>query len=199
MEKNVAEKEAMITEEQYLKEERKGIRELDGKYEFHLGKKIFMGGATKEHNAISTNLTGLIWFFIRDKEYQLYHSDMRTYAPATGSYFYPDLVLIKGEPAFKDGTFDNLLNPVLVIEILSKSTASFDRGEKFKTYRDIPSMEHYLAISSTSYMIEHYQKLNESEWKLKIIDGEDKQFELLDGLHLSMKDIYRNVKFEAKS
>ena len=199
MERVVAEKKALITEEQYLKEEREGIRELDGKHEFHLGKKIFMGGATKEHNAISTNLTVLIGSFILNKEYQLYHSDMRTYAPATGSYFYPDLVLIKGEPEFKDGTFDNLLNPVLVIEILSKSTASFDRGEKFKTYRDIASLEHYLAISSTSYLIEHYQKLNESEWKLKIIEGEDKDFELLEGLHLSMKDIYRNVKFAAKS
>jgi len=198
MEKTVAEKEELITEEQYLKEERAGIRDLDGKYEFHQGKKIFMGGATKEHNAISTNLTGLIWLFIKDKAYQLYHSDMRTYAPASGSYFYPDLVLIKGEPEFKDGTFDNLLNPLLVIEILSKSTASFDRGEKFKTYRDIPSLEHYFAISSTSCMIEHYQKLNDNEWKLKIIDGEDKQLELLDGMQLCMKDIYRNVKFAEK-
>jgi Uma2 family endonuclease len=195
MEKIAAEKKALITEEQYLKEERAGIRDLDGKYEFHLGKKIFMGGATKEQNAISTNLTVLIGSYILNKNYQLYHSDMRTYAPATGSYFYPDLVLVKGEPAFKDDTFDNLLNPVLVIEILSKSTAGFDRGEKFKTYRDIPSLEHYLAISSTSHLIEHYHKLNQSEWKLKIIDGEDKQFELLDGLQLSMKDIYRNVNF----
>lgn len=195
MERVVAEKEAFITEEQYLREERKGIRELDGKYEFHLGKKIFMGGATKEHNAISTNLTGLIWFFIKDKSYQLYHSDMRTYAPATGSYFYPDLVLVKGEPEFKDGTFDNLLNPWVVIEILSKSTASFDRGEKFKTYREIPSLEHYLAISSTSHLIEHYQKLNKSEWKLKIIEGDDKKIDLLNGLQLNVKDIYRNVKF----
>lgn len=95
---------------------------------------------------------------------------MRTYAPATDSYFYFDLVLVKGEPKFKDGTFDNLLNPILVIEILSKSIASFDRGEKFKTYRDIPSLEHYLAISSTSNLIEHYHKLNESEWKLKIVE-----------------------------
>ena len=108
-------------------------------------------------------------------------------------------MLVKGEPAFKDDAFDNLLNPLIVIEILSKSTASFDRGEKFKTYRDISSLEHYLAISSTSYLIEHYQKLNESEWKLKIIEGEAKDFQLLDGLHLSMKDIYRNVKFAEKS
>lgn len=198
MEKVVAEKEALITGEEYLKEERAGIRDLDGKYEFHLGKKIFMGGATKEHNAISTNLTGLIWFFIKDKPYQLYHSDMRTYAPATGSYFYPDLVLVKGEPEFKDDTFDNLLNPVLVIEILSKSTAGFDRGEKFKTYRDIPSLQHYLAVSSTAQMIEHYQKLNENEWKLTILKEDAEEFELLDGLRLNMKDIYRNVKFAEK-
>lgn len=199
MEKILAEKEELITEEQYLKEERAGIRELDGKYEFHQGKKILIGGATKEHNAISTNLTVLIGSFILNKNYQLYHSDMRTYAPATGSYFYPDLVLVKGEPEIKDNTFDNLLNPVLVIEILSKSTAGFDRGEKFKTYRDIHSLEHYLAISSTSCTIEYYKKLDKNEWKLKIIDGEDKQFELLDGLQLSMKDIYRNVRFAEKT
>jgi Uma2 family endonuclease len=198
MEKIVTEKEELINEEQYLKEERKGIRELEGKYEFHLGEKIFIGGAAKEHNAISTNLTVLIGSFIMDKAYQLYHSDMRTYAPATGSYFYPDLVLVKDEPAFKDDTFDNLLNPVLVIEILSKSTASLDRGEKFKTYRDIPSLQHYLAVSYTSQMIEHYQKLNDSEWKLKIIKDEEDKLELLEGLSLSMKDIYCNVKFAEK-
>jgi Uma2 family endonuclease len=106
--------------------------------------------------------------------------------------------LVKGEPEFKDDTFDNLLNPVLVIEILSKSTAGFDRGEKFKTYRDIPSLQHYLAVSSTAQMIEHYQKLNENEWKLTILKEDAEEFELPDGLRLNMKDIYRNVKFAEK-
>ena len=198
MEKILTEKDALISEEQYLREENAGIRDLDGKYEFHLGKKIFMGGGSKEHNAISTNLTVLIGSVLLEKNYQLYHSDMRTYAPATGSYFYPDLVLVRGEPEFKDGTFDNLTNPILVIEIFSKSTASFDRGEKFKTYRDIPSLQHYLAISSTSSMIEHYHKINDSEWKLKILTEERESLHLMEGLKMSLKDIYRDVKFAEK-
>jgi len=127
MEKIVTEKEELINEEQYLKEERKGIRELEDKYEFHLGEKIFIGGAAKEHNAISTNLTVLIGSFIMDKAYQ-----------------------------------------------------------------------HYLAVSYTSQMIEHYQKLNDSEWKLKIIKDEEDKLEILKGLSLSMKDIYCNVKFAEK-
>lgn len=200
METIIAPSEELITAEQYLKEERAGIREKDGKYEFHQGKKIFMGGATKEHNAISTNLTGLIWSFIRDKDYQLYHSDMRTFTPKTNSYFYPDLVMVKGEPQFQDDSFDNRLNPCLIIEILSKSTSGFDKGDKFSAYRSIESLEHYITVSSTSLMIDHYRKVKENEWNLLIYSAKDEQMTLFDGvLSLPMNDIYRNVRFKTNS
>lgn len=200
METIIAPSDELITAEQYLKEERAGIREKDGKYEFHQGKKIFMGGATKEHNAISTNLTVLIGSFIRDKNYQLYHSDMRTFTPKTNSYFYPDLVMVKGEPQFQDDTFDNLLNPCLIIEILSKSTSGFDKGDKFSSYRSIESLEHYITVSSTSLMIDHYRKVKENEWNILIYAEKDEQITLFDGdLSLSMTDIYRNVRFNTKS
>lgn len=190
-------KEETITAEQYLKEERTGIREFDGKHEFHDGKKVFMGGATKEHNAISTNLTVLIGSFIRDKDYQLYHSDMRTFTPKTNSYFYPDLVLVKGEPQFQDDTFDNLLNPHLVIEILSKSTSGFDKGDKFSAYRSIDSLAHYITVSSTSLMIDHYRKINDKAWNILIYKEDTEKLSLFDdALALTMSDIYRNVRFK---
>ncbi len=190
-------KEEIISAEQYLKEERAGIREFDGKYEFHEGKKILMGGAIKEHNAISTNLTGLIWSFIRDQDFQLYHSDMRTFTPKTKSYFYPDLVVVKGEPQFQDDTFDNLLNPYLLIEILSKSTSSFDKGDKFSAYRSIPSLEHYITISPVSFMIEHSRKIQDNEWNIRIYDKTEEEIKLFDdALTLTMNDIYRNVRIK---
>ena len=81
------------------------------------------------------------------------------YGPVqTGSYFYPDVVVVCGEPRFEDDTFDTLLNPVVVIEVLSPSTAAFDRGEKFEHYKQLASLQEYILISQDSVRVEHYQR-----------------------------------------
>jgi Uma2 family endonuclease len=194
MEVPVIEKEKKLTAAEYLAQERKGIREKDGKYEFLLGKLLPMGGASKEHNTISMNLSGLLWNLLQNETYQVFHSDMRTYTPKTDSYFYPDLVVVKGEPQFQDEKFDNLLNPFLIIEILSASTASFDRGEKFAAYRSIPSLQEYLTISSENLLAEHYVRIKENEWKITIYQQVEDTLPLLGGeVSLTLKEIYKNL------
>lgn len=194
MEAAITEKEKQLTSAAYLAQERKGIREKDGKYEFHSGKLILMGEATREHNRISMNLSGLLWNLFQDKPYSVFHSDMRTYALQTDSYFYPDLVVVQGEPQFQDDTFDNLLNPYMIIEILLASTASFDRGEKFAAYRSIPSLREYLTVSSETMLAEHFVRMKENEWKLTIYQQAEDTLPLFnDQFPLVLKKVYKNV------
>jgi len=194
MEATIIEKEKKLTAAEYLAQERKGIREKDGKYEFHTGKLLPMGGASKEHNTISMNLSGLLWNLLQNLSFTAFHSDMRTCTPKTDSYFYPDLIVVKGEPEFQDEEFDNLLNPFLIIEILSASTASFDRGEKFEAYRSIPSLQEYLTISSETLLAEHYVKMKENEWKITIYQQIEDVLPLLDGeVSLALTGIYKNI------
>jgi Uma2 family endonuclease len=188
-----------MTPEAYLQAERRGSREEYGKFEFHDGKLIEMGGATKEHNRISLNLSGLFWQGLMNKPFEAFHSDMRTFAPQANSYFYPDLVVCQGEAKFKDQEFDNLTNPSLIIEILSSSTASIDRGAKFAAYRSIDTLNEYLLIASQSMQVEHYQKQQQHEWKIVIYEKPEDTLTLLGGeMTLSLRDIYRNLPFIQK-
>lgn len=183
-----------MTAEAYLEAERKGSREEYGKFEYHNGQLIAMGGATKEHNRISLNLSGLFWQSLLDKPYEAFHSDMRTFAPQSNSYFYPDLVVCQGEARFKDKEFDNLMNPALIVEILSASTAAIDRGTKFAAYRSIESLNEYLLISSQTLLVEHYQRQQQNEWRIIIYQQLEDELLLLNGqVRLSLRDIYRNV------
>ncbi|MGB3780457.1 MAG: Uma2 family endonuclease [Tunicatimonas sp.] len=183
-----------LTAEAYLEAEHNGTREDYGKYEYHNGELVLMGGASKEHNRVSVNLILLIGSQLAKKPYELFHSDMRTFAPDANSYFYPDLVVCQGEAQFKDDAFDNLINPALVIEILSPSTKAKDRDFKFEAYRSIATLNEYLLIAPDGLMIEHYQRQQPNEWKLTIYQQTDETLRLLDGaVALRLTDIYQNV------
>ncbi len=183
-----------LTAEAYLEAEHQGIREEDGKYEYHNGELVLMGGASKEHNRVSVNLILLIGSQLAEKPCEVFHSDMRTFAADANSYFYPDLVVCQGEAQFKDDAFDNLVNPALVIEILSPATKTKDRGFKFEAYRSIATLNEYLLIAPDGLMIEHYQRQQPNEWKLTIFRNAEDTLALLDGMvTLRLSDIYRNV------
>ena len=186
--------QAPLTAESYLEAERRGTREEYGNYEYHNGECILMGGASKEHNRISTNLILLIGPQLAEKPYELFHSDMRTFAPEANSYFYPDLVICQGEAQFKDDEFDNLTNPALIIEILSPSTGAKDRGFKFEAYRSIATLSEYLLIAPDHRLLEHYQRQQPHEWKLTICQEANNTLYLLDdAVTLPLSDIYRRV------
>ena len=183
---------SMLTAEVYLKAETQ--RKRGDKYEYHNGQLIGVGGASKEHNRLSLNLSGLLWQAFLEKPYEVFHSDMRTYAPETNSYFYPDLVICREEAQFKDDEFDNLTNPALVVETRSPATSAKDRGVKFEAYRSIATLDEYLLVSPESVLIEHYQRQQPNEWKLTILQKAEDTLSLLDGLvTLRLTDVYRNV------
>src|SRR5688572_16082130 len=128
-----------LTSEGYLEFERKS----EIKHEYFDGEIFAMSGANRNHSLISVNLNGLLWQHFKGKDFTACLGKMRVFVPATGLYTYPDLVVVCGKPQYQDDVFDTLLNPVLLIEVLSDSTEGYDRGKKFQHYRSIDSLREY--------------------------------------------------------
>ena len=151
-----------LTPEEYLEFERKS----EERHEYFDGEIFAMAGAKRRHNTAATNLSGLVWQHLRGKNCESYSSDMRVFVPETGLYTYPDLVIVCDEPQFQDEVFDTLLNPVLIVEVLSDSTEGYDRGKKFQHYRSIESLQEYVLVSTDEARIEKYVRSGDGFWYL---------------------------------
>src|SRR4028118_400920 len=135
--------ETYITPEEYLVFE----RQAEYKNEYFDGEIFAMVGASRKHNLITTNITRELSQQLKNKPCEVYSSDMRVRIPNANIYTYADLTVVCGEPKFEDAQFDTLLNPALIVEVLSKSTASYDRSQKFAFYRTIESLTDYILVA----------------------------------------------------
>ena len=135
------------------------------------GKIITMTGASLKHNKIVSNLIGSINPFLKGKSCDVFPSDMRVNIPTTNSFTYPDLTIVCGKPELLDDEFDNLLNPIVIIEVLSPSTESYDRGNKFFTYQQIPSLKEYILVDSTAWNIQTIVKKDDGLWQFDTISN----------------------------
>ena len=158
----VALEQRVISPEEYLVAERQAL----DKSEFFNGEIIPMAGATRNHNRVRDNVNGKIIQHLEDASCQSFSSDMRVHLPATGLYAYPDIVIVCGEPELLPDGFDNLLNPAVLIEVLSEGTEDYDRGRKFLRYRSIPSLQEYVLIDSQRIEVEVWRKNNLGQWTL---------------------------------
>ena len=149
-----------LTPEEYLEMERKA----EFKSEYFNGEVFMMAGARRNYNKAATNISGLVWQHLKGKNCESYLNDMRVLVPKTGLYTYPDDVVVCGEPKFQDRVFDTLLNPTLIVEVLSDSTESYDRGKKFAHYRSIESLQEYVLVSVDEARIEKYVRRGDGFW-----------------------------------
>ncbi len=181
-----------LTPEEYLEIERKA----EYKSEYFDGEIFAMAGARRNHNKIVGNLTGLVWQNLKGKDCEFYPSDMRVFIPKTGLYTYPDVVVVCGEPKFQDKVFDTLLNPTLLIEVLSESTESYDRGKKFQHYRSIESLREYVLVSQDEARIEKYVKQGDGFWVLSEAVGTNAKIKL-DAIdcELALSEVFDKVNF----
>ncbi len=165
--------------------------------EYHDGKITPMTGGTIAHNNIIINLIVLFKIALRGSNYHVQSSDLRLWIPRHRQGTYPDVMVIAEEPAFHDKRTDEILNPCLIVEVLSKSTEGYDRGDKFFYYRSIPEFREYLLVSQSEYFIEHYRKIGEGQWLLQEYRGHEAEIALESlGISLFVKDIYEGVSFE---
>lgn len=150
------------TPEEYLALERKA----EYKSEYFAGEIFAMSGASEQHNVIVTNLVREISLQFKGRPCKVYSSDMRVKVNSTGLYTYPDVVALCSEPQFDDQLKDTLINPTVLIEVLSPSTEAYDRGQKSMHYRRLASVEEYLLISQDRVQIEHYRRQPDNHWLL---------------------------------
>lgn len=181
---------AKITAAEYLAAERKSPE----RHEFFNGEIIPMTGASRYHNLITTNLVITVGSALLNEDYEVYQSDMRVHNPVSESYSYPDVVVVKGAPQLADDEFDTLLNPILIIEVLSPGTAAYDRGDKALAYRQIASLREYVLVSQDKAVVEHWVRLAEHKWQVEESKGLDATLRLLDGAcEIKLADVYRKV------
>jgi Uma2 family endonuclease len=180
-----------LTPEEYLAIERRA----EYKGEYLDGEMVAMTGASRNHNLITINAAREITRQLKERLCEAYASDMRVRIPATNLYAYPDVTVVCGEPVFEDDYVDTLTNPTLIIEVLSDSTESYDRGKKFRSYRTIDSLSEYLLIAQDEYGIEQYIKQPDGRWLLSEARSLNGQVELISiNCTLSLKEIYDKVK-----
>ncbi|MGI4790927.1 MAG: Uma2 family endonuclease [Janthinobacterium lividum] len=180
------------TPEEYLKRERMA----DYKSEYFSGEIIAMAGAKRKHNLIAGNIFALLNILLREAFCEVYTNDMKVQADRARQFSYPDVVVVRGEPQFRDNQDDVLLNPTVIVEVLSPSTEAFDRGEKFLRYRQNDSLTEYLLISQYERRIEQFTKQSDGSWRLtETSEAEDIRLEAI-GCTLSLTDIYNKVVLE---
>ena len=156
-----------------------------------------MSGATREHNLIAGNVLAALHTQLRFSPCETYPSDMRVYVRDTGLYTYPDVVIACQEPQFLDGQLDTLLNPTLLVEILSPSTEAYDRGRKFENYRSIESLREYLLVASDRIRADLYTRQEDGGWLLTSADGPAGTLSLASvNCQIALADVYEKVKFE---
>ncbi len=148
---------AVLTQTHYTAEEYLTLeRSASSKSEFHDGQIFAMTGASRKHNLVSGNIYRELSLQLKSRPCEAYINDMRVKAAEARSYHYPDIVVVCGTPAFEDAQVDTLLNPTLLIEVLSPSTEAYDRGGKFAHYRKIPTLCEYLLVTQDQPSIERY-------------------------------------------
>jgi Uma2 family endonuclease len=177
---------------EYLRRERAS----DTKSEYYNGKIVAMTGASLRHNLLVFTILGILYTQFKGRSCRAFPSDMRVKVSKTGVYAYPDVIAMCDEPQLEDEHFDTLLNPNVIIEVLSPSTALYDRGEKFKHYRTIPSLADYVLVAQEEYRVEHYARKSAHEWLLTEYTQPDDVVTLASvDAQLRLADIYEKVEF----
>jgi Uma2 family endonuclease len=185
-----SQRKILLTPEEYLAVERAS----EGKSEYLAGEVFAMVGASKRHNLITANLIRVLGNQLLDRPCNVYPSDMRVKVSPLGKYTYPDVVVACDEEEFDDEERDTLLNPVVIIEVLSESTEAYDRGRKFEHYQYIESLAAYLLVSQEPYRLEQYVRQGGSEWKYYEYHSAEEVVKIgVIGCELALKDVYAKV------
>jgi Uma2 family endonuclease len=183
--------QSRYTPEHYLALE----RQAQHRSEYINGCIFAMAGASRQHNLIAGNVFGELRAQLRGRPCEVYINDMRVKISITGLYTYPDVVALCGDPVFEDAHVDTLLNPGVIIEVLSDSTEAYDRGEKFAHYRRLKSLRHYVLIAQDKVRVEHYVRQGE-QWVLSEASALDSTVPLASiGCEVVLREIYERVEF----
>ena len=185
-----------LTPEEYITLERKAIPDADTvRSEYMNGEIIAMSGASLAHNLITGNVFANLYIRLRDSGCLAFANEMRVSIPSVNSYFYPDVGVVCEEPRFEDDVFDTLLNPIVIVEVLSPSTEAYDRGDKFAHYRQLQSLQEYILVSQDKVRVDHYVR-HAAQWILTDFQELEQHLPLTSiQCELPLHEIYERVPF----
>ena len=182
------------TKTRFTPDEYRAIEETaEERHEYCNGEIIAISGGSQVHSAIVCNLLIYLGFLLRDTDFSLYNSDLRVWIPEHRCGTYADLMVVNGEPEFNGDRTDEILNPLLIVEVLSPSTEGYDRGEKFRKYRSLASFCEYLLVSQAELYIEQYyngDRQNSERWQWQVCDRLDRAivYEIVNGELIDMEN-----------
>jgi len=183
------------TFEEWLEDERAS---LEGRSEYLDGEVFAMTGASVEHNAIVVNIASELRTQMKRRPCQVYANDLKVRIRSADAGKYPDLIALCGEHQFQDGRRDVLLNPSLIVEVLSDSTEAYDRGKKFAIYRQLPSLREYLLVSQHQVEVELFSRDDDGRWSLSDFSTLTASVPLPSvGCILSLAEVYDKVEFQS--
>ncbi|MGI2908637.1 Uma2 family endonuclease [Tolypothrix sp. VBCCA 56010] len=187
--------ERYYSPEEYLEIEVKS----EERHEYINGQIIPMTGGTPNHNKIAGNFYAALNFALKRQPLQVFVTDQRLWIPQKRINTYPDVMVVAGELQFQEGRKDTLTNPIMIAEVLSKSTKSYDRDEKFAAYRTIPSFQEYLLIDQYKMHVEQYSKTDNNRWIFTEYEDADVTISLASvSFEISLADIYDKVDFDTQ-
>lgn len=185
-------KNRKYTPEEYLKLEEKA----DFKNEYINGKIVAMTGGTPNYNEMAGNFYTLLKLFLRQKDYKVFMTDLRLWIPQYNVYTYPDIMLIKGKPILQENRNDTVVNPLLIVEILSKSTKNYNQGDKFDYYRSIPNFTEYILVDQYRYYVQQFAKAEDGRWWLSEYKSQQESLSLVSiDYEIKLSDIYEEIEF----
>jgi len=188
---SVARSENRMTSAEYLEWD----RQQTVRHEFYDGEVFAQAGGTRQHSRIGTNTARAVGNELEGHDCEAHGSDMRIHVEATGFYAYPDVSVVC--PPIEGESDDVISNPILLVEVLSPSTADFDRGGKFGHYRQIPSLQEYLVIWQDRPQVEQHQKTSDGLWLLREIVGIEQALNLVSiDCSVPLSEIYAKVSFD---
>jgi Uma2 family endonuclease len=181
-----------LTPAQYLEQERLA----PFKSEYIDGEVFSMAGASWEHTLIKDNFARELGNRLKGGRCIALSSDLRVKVDQAKMYAYPDIVVVCEEPKFEDDLFDTLLNPKVIVEVLSDSTGRYDRGGKFRSYQHLPTFVEYFLVSQSQPLIERYVRKTDGSWSPSFVAGLESEMtsESL-GICIPLADVYARVKF----
>jgi Uma2 family endonuclease len=181
------------TPEEYLALEESAI----DKSEYHDGEIVPMTGGTTNHNKLALNFCRKFPLNVNGQDYETFINDVRLWIPQTRRYVYPDIMVIQGQPVYRENNQTIVTNPLVIVEVLSNSTKDYDRGGKFLAYRSIPEFREYILIDQYSYHIEQFAKNSNGKWVLTEYDSEESVL-ILESVEFQMplREVYKRINFE---
>lgn len=169
----------------------------DQRHEYINGEIVPMTGGTPEHNEIASILNATLRVSLKGQPYSIFVADQRLWIPDNQIYTYPDIMVVPRPLQRQLGRSDTIINPILIAEVLSKSTKSYDRDEKFAAYRTIPTFQEYLLIDQYKLQVEQYSKISSHQWIFTEYNQPEAQISLVSiPVQLRLADLYESIEFE---